>query len=493
MRTIINLVVLIISTFILITSPLAQSSNSKPNIVYILVDNIGWGDFSIYGGNVPTQRIDQLANEGMRFNNYNVEVQCTPTRSAIMTGRMPVRTGNYKIPYPGQGPAGMAPWEFTIAELLSSGGYTTALYGKWHLGEVQGRLPNDQGFDEWWGYPNSADEAGYSSYALFNVMVEKLLAEHKGEKPLDIPPYILEGKKGELSKQVMPFDMELRPIIDEKYNIPKTIDFIKRSAVAKKPFFVFLAYSEMHPPVIANPNFAGKSPMRGGPYADIIAEMDFRVGQVLDAIKEAGIEENTIVVLTSDNATWTFGSSTNGGSNGPWRGDFFNTPYEGSMRVPGMIRWPGKIAAGKISNDIVAATDWLPTIAGLTGLSNLVPTDRPIDGIDQSSFILGKSECPRTSYMFFGADAELMSVKWYYYKTIFRYSDGADKPYLAPQIPIFYDLSSDPQEKVDLFRSTMTMGWVAAPVFEEIAKYEKSVAQFPNIKPGEEFKGYKTK
>ena len=126
----------------------AQAADKKPNIVFILVDNIGWGTFGVYGGTIPTPRIDQMANEGIRFNNYNVEAQCTPTRSAIHTGRHPVRSGTFTVPLPGQGEAGMAPWEYTIAELLSDAGYATALYGKWHLGNTQGRLPNDQGFDE---------------------------------------------------------------------------------------------------------------------------------------------------------------------------------------------------------------------------------------------------------------------------------------------------------------------------------------------------------
>jgi arylsulfatase A-like enzyme len=126
----------------------AQAASEKPNIVFILVDNVGWGNFGVYGGTIPTPRIDRLANEGVRFNNYNVEVQCTPTRSAIHTGRYPVRSGTYAVPLPGQGEAGMAPWEYTIAELLSDAGYATALYGKWHLGEHQGRLPTDQGYDE---------------------------------------------------------------------------------------------------------------------------------------------------------------------------------------------------------------------------------------------------------------------------------------------------------------------------------------------------------
>src|SRR5262249_21994138 len=130
---------------------LPAAAQQKPNIVFILVDNVGWGAFGAYGGTIPTPRIDKMASEGIRFNNYNVEAQCTPSRSAIMIGRHPVRSGTFAVPWPGQGLAGMASWEYTIAELLSDAGYATALYGKWHLGNTQGRLLNDQGFDEWWG------------------------------------------------------------------------------------------------------------------------------------------------------------------------------------------------------------------------------------------------------------------------------------------------------------------------------------------------------
>ena len=158
-----------------------------PNIVFILCDNIGWGDFACYGGNTPTPRIDQLANEGIRFNNYNVESQCTPTRSAILTGRQSVRSGTFTVPVPGQGKSGLAPWEYTLADLLSDAGYATSLWGKWHLGEDEGRLPTDQGFDEWWGYRNSVDESGWTSYAAFEA-----IAKARGIES----PQIWEGTRG---------------------------------------------------------------------------------------------------------------------------------------------------------------------------------------------------------------------------------------------------------------------------------------------------------
>ncbi len=203
-----------------------MGKQARPNIVFVLCDNVGWGDFSCYGGNTPTPRIDELAGEGIRFRNYTVEAQCTPTRSAILTGRQSVRSGTYTV-IPGQGKLGMAPWEYTIAELLSDAGYATSLWGKWHLGDTEGRLPTDQGFDEWWGYKNSADETGWTSMALFNA-----IAKAKGIES----PKIWAGKKGQESTAVGEFNMQVRPLLDELI-VGKATEFIKRAAAGDKPFF----------------------------------------------------------------------------------------------------------------------------------------------------------------------------------------------------------------------------------------------------------------
>ena len=450
----------------------------RPNIVFILVDNVGWGDFAVYGGMTPTPRIDKFASEGIRFNSYYVEAQCTPTRSAILTGRQSVRSGTYSIPVPGAGAYGLSPWEYTLPKLLSDAGYATALYGKWHLGEVPGRLPSDMGFDEWWGIKNSWDEAAYTSYSLFKKSGAEI-------------PMIWEGKKGEPSKPVIPLDLNVRPIVDEKYIIPKTIDFIKQNSVAKKPFFVYVGYSEMHAPAIPNPGFAGKSTERGGDYSDMIGEMDVRIGQILDAIEQAGVEDNTMVILSSDNGMGRCVAGQGGGSSGPWRGDFFTPPFEGSMRTLAMVRWPDHVPAGVVTQQILTAHDWLPTLAGVVGRPDLMPKDRPIDGVDASAFLLGKSDTTgRDSYMFFGPDGELMSVRWKMYKNVFRYSEGLDKPIVKPQFPITYDLASDPHENWNLFDTKMTHGWVFGPVFRLINAYGQSVRKYPNIRPGEDFKGY---
>jgi arylsulfatase A-like enzyme len=219
--------------------------------------------------------------------------------------------------------------------------------------------------------------------------------------------------------------------------------------------------------------------------------MDAHIGQVLDAIKEAGIDDNTMVIVSSDNGTGGAIAGAGGGSSGPWRGNFFTPPFEGSIRTLAMVRWPGKVPAGVVTQQIMSVHDWLPTLAGAVGRSDLVPKDRPIDGVDASAFLLGKSPTTgRDSYMLFGPDGELMSVRWKIYKSIFRYSEGVDKPIVKPQFPMTYDLSSDPHEDWNLFDTKLTNGWVFAPMFRLVGAYQQSLRKYPNIKPGEEFTGY---
>jgi arylsulfatase A-like enzyme len=460
-----------------------QMKKTRPNIVFILCDNVGWGDFSCYGGNTPTPRIDKLASEGIRFNNYTVEAQCTPSRTAIMTGRQSVRCGTYTVPLPGQGEAGLAPWEYTIAELLSDAGYATSLWGKWHLGEIEGRLPSDQGFDEWWGYKNSADEAGWTSYAAFDALAKTLGIES---------PKIWEGKKGQKSTVARELNMEVRPLLDELI-VGKATDYIKRVASGEKPFFTYVALSHIHPPEKVHPDFDQTNSSRLGAYADLIAEMDYRVGQIVDCVDAAGVADNTIIVFSSDNGAGLIDTpNIEGGSSGPFRGGFMTPPWEGSMRVPAMVRCPGKVPAGVVSEEMLSAHDWYKTFAALAGASDKVPTDRPMDGVDASKFLFGESKTTgRESLLFFGPDGSLMSSKWRQVKAVFRHCEGIAEPILQPQFPMVFDLGSDPGERYNLFNTKLDMGWMFGVVFRTIGAYEKSVAQYPNIKPGEEFTGYK--
>jgi arylsulfatase A-like enzyme len=451
-----------------------MTGQTHPNIVFILADNVGWGDCSVYNGTVATPNIDRLAREGTRFNNYNVEAQCTPTRAAIMTGRMPIRTGTSAVPLPGHGPYGLAPWEYTIAKLLSDTGYATALYGKWHLGDVEGRLPSNQGFDEWWGIKNTSDEAGYTSYPLF-------------AKSGMSAPKIWEGAKGKPSYPVENFDMTTRPFMDEKI-IDRTVQFIDRKAQTASPFFVYVGLTQLHPPFAVHPDFIGKS--QGNNYSDAITEMDYRVGQILDAVKRAMIVENTIVIFSSDNGTLKI-AAMGGGSSGPWRGHFMTPPFEGSHRVPALVCWPGKIPAGVVSNEMIAAEDWLPTIAHLVRTADLIPKDRPVDGVNASAFLLGQSQATgRESFLFYGPDGRLMSVKWRTFKTVFRYSKGMSDPIVTPQWPLVFDLTNDPHEDWNIMDTKLDMFWLFHPVYKCISDLENSMAQYRNINPGENFTGY---
>jgi arylsulfatase A-like enzyme len=458
-------------------------ADARPNVVYILHDNTGWGDWGVYGGNVATPRIDKFASEGIRFNNYTVEAQCTPTRSAILTGRLPARSGTFAVPLPGQGAYGLCPWEYTIAELLSDAGYATSLWGKWHCGEVDGRLPNDKGFDECWFEKNTTDEAGYTSYALFNELLKTVPS-------LEVPK-LWTGIKGEKAKPDRDLDMEIRPLLDQMI-AEKATDFIKRKAREGVPFYTYIAFTHFHPPEAAHPDFDQKSPDRSGMYADILAEQDYRTGQILDAIKEAGIDNNTFVVLCSDNAAGAKGLDIiPGGSNGPWGGNFFTPPYEGSMRVPAMVRWPGKVPAGVVSEEMLSAVDWYRTIATIAGAADRVPDDRPIDGVDASAYMLGQaSSTGREHVLFAGPDGGLMSVKYGQIKIIFRYSEGIDKPIVKPQFPLIYDLASDPGEEFNLMFNKLDCMFMFAPAFQALGEYKQSLAKYPNIKPGEDFKGY---
>jgi arylsulfatase A-like enzyme len=266
----------------------ADQTANKPNIVFLLMDNLGYGEVGAYGGGItrgaPTPRIDRLATEGTRLTNFNVEAQCTPSRSAIMTGRFSIRSGTHSVAI-GGGLDGLAQWEVTIAETLSSVGYGTAAFGKWHLGSDQTRLPDAQGFDEWYGIPRTTDEAFWPSEPAAKAV--GVLYEH-----------IMERRKGEKSRDLAVYDLEQRRLIDAEIT-RRTIDFMKRSITAGQPFYAYVPFTLVHFPSLPNPKFAGETGF--GDFPDVLAEMDFHVGEILDAIDALNIRDSTIVVFTSNN------------------------------------------------------------------------------------------------------------------------------------------------------------------------------------------------
>jgi arylsulfatase A-like enzyme len=461
--------------------PVVAQTTSKPNIVYVLVDNWGWGDISLQGSTIQTPRIDAFAAEGMRFTNFNVQNQCTPTRSALMTGRLPIRSGTQKVSAPGE-PDGLAHWEYTIAELLSDSGYATALYGKWHVGSKPGSLPNDQGFDEFWGINEGSNAAAYTSTPQFDPAVADV-------------PHFWQGVKGKPAAPTNElYDIPAKASFDSR-STAKGIEFIKANAKEGKPFFAYVAFTHFHPPWGVHPDFKNKSKV--GVYADTKLEVDHNFGQIIAAIREAGIEENTIVILTGDNGAANYpspGVATGevGGSNGPWRGGL-STGYEGGMRTPAMIRWPGKIAKGRVTDEIIADLDIYSTVANLIGEQKRIPTDRPMDSINQADFLLGKQEKSNREFFATYIGDTVFSVKWRNMKVHFATFEGTHsilRKYTFPQV---FDIAEDPKESFELWGNEgYAHAWVMSPVSKILTDLAVSMKKYPNINPGDQdFGGYK--
>jgi arylsulfatase A-like enzyme len=456
--------------------PAAAQQPKKPNIVFIFMDNLGYGELGVYGGGIlrgaPTPRIDKLASEGMRLLNFNVEAQCTPSRSAFATGRFAIRSGTYEVPI-GGAPEGLTQWEVTLAQLLSAQGYATGMWGKWHLGSAEERLPTNRGFDEWYGIPRSYDEAMWPSLNETKGMWPSVGDKQGWNANVVAPEPIYEARKGEKPRVVATLDLDNRRTMEAEIT-NRAVDFIKRNASAGKPFFAYIPFSLMHVPTLPNPEFAGKT--GNGDWADCLAEMDYRTGQILDAIKQAGIEDNTLVVFTSDNGPeatdpWE-------GDSGPWRGTYF-TAMEASLRAPFIIRWPGKVPPGSVNNEIVHIVDMYTTLAHVGGAE--VPKDRAIDGVDQLDFFLGKQETSnREGFPAYVAD-RLTAVKWRNWKMhLIKQDNMYDVPEKLP-LPKVINLLTDRKEERDVAAFNT---WVTFPMVKIISEFQASLQKYPPIKSG---------
>jgi len=447
----------------------SAAQDSPPNIVLVFMDNFGWGELGVYGGGVlrgaATPRIDQLAHEGLQLLNFNVEAQCTPSRAAIMTGRYAIRTGNASVPL-GSGEYGLTRWEYTMPEMLSDAGYRTAMFGKWHLGDSPGRYPTDQGFDEWFGIPNSSDESYWPDNDLFRPDVH----------PQARYEYVMEAERDQTPRQIEIYDSEKRLTIDREIT-DRAVDFLRRSANQDQPFFMFVPYTQTHLPVEPHPDFKGST--GNGHWADVLAQTDRYVGELLDAVDALGIAENTLFIFTADNGPE--GVEPHQGFAGPWRGSYF-TGLEGSLRVPFLARWPGQISAGTVSNDIVHEMDLFTTFANLA--DGQVPTDRVIDGVDQSDFFLGQADhSPRESVVVYVGN-ELYGVKWRDWKMMSKeISTVAGDPTRSYGFPLIYNLLLDPREEYPTLHTPPNL-WVRYPAGEVLVEHARSLQEEPPIAPG---------
>jgi len=332
----------------------------KPNFVIIFTDDQGYADVGCFGAEgFETPNLDRMTAEGAKFTDfYAAAPVCSPSRAALLTGCYPMRVSIPRVLFP-RDKIGLNPDEVTIADMLKTRGYATCCIGKWHLGHLPEFLPTRQGFDYYFGLPYSNDMS---------------------------PLPLIEGEE----------TIELKPDqsqLTRRYT-EKAVEFIKKNK--DRPFFLYLPHTMPHVPLYVSDKFKGKS--KGGLYGDVIMEIDWSVGQILETVKQLGIDEKTLVIFTSDNGPW-LSKGAHGGSAKPLRGGKFAT-YEGGMREPCIMRWPGKIAAGTVCSEIATTMDFLPTFAKLAGAK--VPTNRIIDGKDISALMTDpKAKTPYKAFFYY--------------------------------------------------------------------------------------------
>jgi arylsulfatase A-like enzyme len=415
---------------------------TQPNVVIILTDDQGYADLGCFGGRqVTTPRIDQMAAEGARLTSFYVAGSvCTPSRSALMTGCYPKRIGLANGVFLAADKNGLNPDEITIAEVLKSAGYATGMFGKWHLGDQPQFLPTRQGFDEFFGIPYSWDIHPF----------------HPNKKYHFPPLPLLEGET--VIEQEPDGDLLTRRITE------RAVQFIEKHKA--EPFFLYIPHPAPHRPIHLSPEFQQDAPeaiqaklarekvdggidyaTRDTLYNASIRDIDESVGRILDALKAQGIDENTVVVFTSDNGPSDGSAAPLSGKKG--------SSYEGGMRVPGIIRWPGKIPAGQTLDAVLSTIDLLPTFATLAGAE--IPSDRVIDGKDIWPVLTEQAASPHEAFFYYKGD-RLEAVRSGQWKLHVGTAKGNAKKGAASSrgmgssspITALYDLSADPAEKTNV-------------------------------------------
>jgi arylsulfatase A-like enzyme len=421
----------------------APPGSRPPNVVLVLIDDLGYGDIGPYGGSTPTPNLDRLAKEGRRFTDFSVSsAVCSASRAAILTGCVHERVGIRGALGP-DATHGLAAAEQTIAELLRARGYATACFGKWHLGHHPRFLPPNHGFDEWFGLPYSND-----MWPLHPAHVD--LPKETAKRKQGYPPLpLIDGTKV-VDAEVDAADQRT---LTRRFT-ERAVDFIERRR--SQPFFVYLPHAMVHVPLFASDAFDGKTGK--GRFGDALAEVDWSVGQLLDCLDRCGLADDTLVLFTSDNGPWlSYGEHA--GSAGPLR-EGKGTMWEGGVRVPFVARWPGRVPAGTTCAEFAASIDLLPTLAALTDAGRPA---LPIDGHDIAPLLRGEPDA-RSPHTAHGGwyDGRLRSVRDGRFKLVLphRYQTLAGAPGGAGGRPApyqqqdaaqaLYDLKADPGERTDV-------------------------------------------
>ncbi len=461
----------------------AAIAQQRLNVVLMLADNLGFGDLSVYNGGtrggMRTPHIDQLASEGLRLTQFMVEPGCTPSRAALQTGQYSIRNGMSLVIAPGAG-GGLQEDDVTLGELFKSVGYDTTYVGKWHLGPQAVSQPQNQGFDQWLvGFSGTSDSSAYSTN-IKALGMSDAEAEAYGAK-------IIEARGPGETSFVRPYDFEYRKQIEGDIATTAAA-YITEQAKAEAPFFLMIGWTRPHFPNDTTDEFMGMS--GAGKYGDSVMELDIRTGEVLAAIDQAGIRDNTMVIWISDNGATVTATSldeVHQGDNGPFRGELGDA-YEGSIRTAGMIRWPGAVEP-RVSNEMFAIHDFFPTLANLIGAD--IPTDRPIDGVDQSDFLLGNSDTSaRESLITFIGD-RIAAVRWrqfrfYPFEVGVTETNPAVGGYMGAitdtaGFPQIFNIEADPKERVNLAHAGA--GWAMAPYLQIINTYLATLKDHPNPSP----------
>lgn len=431
-----NLCVIVVFCSFFSCSEEVDNSTRLPNIVHIFADDLGYGDLGCFGADdIKTPHIDRIASEGIRFTDfYSASSVCSPSRAGLLTGRMPQRMGINAVFFP-ESFSGMPREEITIAELLRSKGYVSAIVGKWHLGHLEKFLPLQQGFDSYFGIPFSND--------MESVVYMR-------------------------GNEVVDFNVDQRHIT--KRYTDEALTFIDKNK--DKPFFLYLAHNMPHVPIYASETFLGSS--QRGLYGDVVQELDWSVGQVIEKLDHLNLLENTLVIFSSDNGPWLV-MKEHGGSAGILReGKQFT--FEGGMRVPTVAMWKGKIPPGIVSNDMASQMDWFPTIARLSG--SALPADKAIDGRDISQVLFNTGKRADSTYLFFqGSELEAYRKGDWKVKKPYEGFDGADwKQAVAAHDSLLINLRSDPGEKINLHDSNRALSKV---LFEEMLNQYEALGNLP--------------
>ena len=451
---------------------IAGAASEKPNIIIVFNDDQGYQDLGCYGSpDIKTPNIDRMAAEGMRFTDFLVASPvCSASRAALLTGCYPNRVGVPGVFFPNRGNFGLNPKHVTMAEMLKTVGYKTKAVGKWHLGDEIEFLPTNQGFDSYYGIPYSNDmypakSMRYANDCLFREgesfqTLEKAFA---GELNKGNPRSMYNKVPLMRDEACIEFPAD-QSTITKRY-ASEGIAFISESVKEEQPFFLYLANSMPHTPLFASPEFKGKS--ERGLYGDVIEEIDHNVGRVLKHLKELEIEENTIVIVTSDNGPWLI-KGKNGGSALPlFEGKM--TTFEGGQRVPCVMKWPGSIPEGSVCSELALSMDLLPTLARITGAA--LPTTQPLDGKNIIDLMTAKKGSTTPHEFFFYDQSAVRSGDWKYHaKEIFKVKATARES----NGPTLYNLKEDIGESNNVIDQ-----------YPEIAeRLKKALASNPNRRAG---------